>query len=132
MTNPRRCLPAVLIALVGCLGCAPSGPPSQAQAAATDFVAAIRNSDGATACAALTQAARESVTGLSEVPCPRAVLQLRESGISVHSTQVWGDNAQVRIGSDVLFLRRFSGGWLVDAAGCRPQPHAPYQCDVEG
>jgi hypothetical protein len=132
VTYLRRCLPAVVIALVGCVGCAPSGPRSQVQTAATGFVTAIRDSDGATACAALTQAARESVTGLTEVSCAQAVLKLRESGVGIQSAQVWGDNAQVRIGSDVLFLRRFSGGWLVDGAGCRPQSHAPYQCDVEG
>ena len=50
----------------------------------------------------------------------------------MHGIQVWGDAAQVRIGADVIFLRRQQAGWQVRAAGCTPQPGTAYDCDVDG
>nr|WP_294697148.1 hypothetical protein [uncultured Friedmanniella sp.] len=46
--------------------------------------------------------------------------------------QVWGDNAQVRTSSGVLFLAKFSSGWKLTGVGCRPRPERPYDCTVEG
>jgi hypothetical protein len=44
---------------------------------------------------------------------------------------VWGDNAQVRLTGDTLFLTRTDAGWKVAAAGCVPQGEAPYLCRLE-
>ena len=47
--------------------------------------------------------------------------------------QYWTSyTAQVRIGGDVIFLRRTAGSWKVSAAGCKPQSAGPYECTVGG
>jgi hypothetical protein len=61
-----------------------------------------------------------------------AITSIDEQGVTVSGVQVWGDAAQVRVGGDVVFLRRISGEWLVSAAGCQPQPKRPYDCKVAG
>jgi hypothetical protein len=61
-----------------------------------------------------------------------AVLGVRAHADRVSGVQVWGDAAEVRFGSDVLFLRLVSGHWRVSAAGCTRQPVGPYDCKVGG
>jgi len=120
----------VLIALV--TGCSVTGQRSAVVNEATQFVTAVDQHDGKKACEALTDNAKSSASGATDTPCEKAVLNVKEDATSIHAVQVWGDSAQVKIGTDVLFLRRLHAGWRVNAAGCKPQPHAAYQCDVEG
>jgi hypothetical protein len=49
----------------------------------------------------------------------------------VESVEVWGRDAQVRLGGDTVFLTETDAGWRVTAA-CRPRGEAPYECQVEG
>jgi hypothetical protein len=100
--------------------------------AAVSFVSALERKDGAAACRLLTSDAQQSVAGATNIACPNAILSVDEQGTMVRSVQVWGDAAQVRVGSDVLFLRRLSAGWRISAAGCKTQPKGPYQCEVTG
>ncbi|MEO7262509.1 MAG: hypothetical protein ABI047_14835 [Jatrophihabitantaceae bacterium] len=116
----------------GLVGCAASAERSGVQAVAVEFVTAVEDSNGSDACALLTSEAEESVSGATDVPCATAVLTIDENGSQVHHVQVWGDAAQVKLGSDTVFLRRLPAGWQVRAAGCQPQPGAAYHCDVEG
>jgi hypothetical protein len=51
-------------------------------------------------------------------------------GGDVVSTAVWGDDAQVRLANDTVFLSRGTGGWVVTGAACRSQGDAPYLCQV--
>jgi hypothetical protein len=97
---------------------------------ARSFVRALESGDGGAACDLLTSNARQSASGATDTPCDRAITSIREDGSQVHGVQVWGDAAQVRISSDVLFLRRISGRWRVSAAGCKAQPPGPYECTV--
>lgn len=130
-----RTLPLALAAIVaaaGLVGCAASTERADVQRVAVDFVTAVEDNNGQDACALLTSEAEESVSGATDVPCPTAVLNIDESGAEVHHIQVWGDAAQVKVGSDTVFLRRLSAGWQVRAAGCQSQPGAAYNCDVEG
>ncbi|MEO6500973.1 MAG: hypothetical protein ABIQ09_03585 [Jatrophihabitantaceae bacterium] len=130
-----RSLPPALavLALAGALaGCASSAEWSQAQAVAVEFVTAVQDGNGPDACALLTSEAEESVSGATEAPCATAVLTLDEGGSQLHGTQVWGDAAQVKLGSDTVFLRRLPTGWQVRAAGCRSRPGAAYDCKVQG
>ena len=53
-------------------------------------------------------------------------------GGDVTSVEVWGDDAQVRIGGDVVFLTETDAGWRVTAAACTPREERPYDCEVEG
>jgi hypothetical protein len=50
----------------------------------------------------------------------------------VVESSVWGDEAQVRLSDDTLFLTHTSAGWKVVAAGCTPNGDLPYECRLEG
>lgn len=127
-------LGAVLVSAPVLTGC--GAPPEQpaVDSAASAFATAVIQRDGARACALLTQNAAEAASGATDTPCAKAVLNVQESGADIHGVQVWGDAAQVKVGGDVVFLRRLAVGWRVAAAGCKPQsgqPGLPYTCDVE-
>lgn len=122
----------LLLSALGLAGCGTSAREQAAGAVAGRFVAAVAAGDGSTACRLLTEQARESVSGATDVACADAVLKVEEQGGTVRKVQVWGDAAQVRIGTDVVFLLHLRTGWFVSAAGCQPQPSAPYKCDVDG
>jgi len=113
-------------------GCTPSHPSHAAADVAAQFVDAITRHDGGQACGLLTANARSSASGATDTPCVQAVLNVKENGVDIHGVQIWGDRAQVKIGTDVLFLARFDTGWRVNDAGCKPQPRTAYACDVEG
>lgn len=101
---------------------------------AGDFHAALARGDGAAACALLAPSTREEVEKSEEGPCPDVVLglDLPQSGEALGS-EVFGDQAQVRFSDDAVFLADFPGGWMVTAAGCRPQDERlPYDCTVKG
>jgi hypothetical protein len=122
----------LLVATLGLTACGTRAREYGAAAVAERFVAAVSGHDGATACGLLTQQARESVSGATDVTCADAVLNVHEQASTVGKVEVWGDAAQVRIGVDVIFLVHLHTGWFVSAAGCTPRPSAPYQCDVDG
>ena len=50
----------------------------------------------------------------------------------VEKVSVYDTSGQVRYDDDVVFLADFPEGWKVTAAGCVPQPDAPYDCKVQG
>ena len=114
------------------VGCSATPHESDVTGAARSFVAKLQAGDGAAACALLTDTARNSVPGATGQSCAEAITNVKEQGGAVEGVQVWGDAAQVRIGADVLFLRLSSGEWKVSAAGCKPQPKGPYECEVGG
>lgn len=133
MTSLRACVVfgsvAIALPLTAC-----SGSPHRdvVSRVAASFVSAVQRHDGTAACALLSPDARSSVVGATNVPCSKAILTVDEAGKDVTGVQVWGDAAQVRIGDDVVFLRRLQKHWLVSAAGCTQQPAGPYDCDVAG
>src|SRR4051794_3294899 len=45
---------------------------------------------------------------------------------------IWGGEAQVRLGGDTVFLTQTHAGWRVVAAVCEERGEAPYDCEVEG
>ncbi|MFI0417244.1 hypothetical protein [Spongiactinospora sp. 9N601] len=118
-------------ALVAACGCAAPAGAGPAQAAAARFLDAVRDGQGAAACALLAPEAAESLAE-EEGGCASAVLRLGlPGGGTVRQVSVWGDEAQVRLTTDTVFLHRFARGWLVRGAGCRPDPPGPYDCEVE-
>jgi hypothetical protein len=127
---PAASLAAVLACLVltGC-GANPAGP----RAAATAYAAAWGSKDGAAVCRLLAPNTRAGVAKSGGKPCPQAVLdeKLPAPG-ATKETRVWGRGAQVVMAADTLFLSDFTNGWKVVAAGCRPQPGKPYDCQVSG
>jgi hypothetical protein len=119
------------VAVTGCaLGCSNSGTAAPSRTA-QQFVTAVRDGDGRAACALLSEQARSAAEGMGDASCAELVTGLKEHDTGVHGSQVWGDTAQVRIGSDVVFLRRVDATWWITAAGCTARPHRPYDCEVQ-
>jgi hypothetical protein len=106
-------------------GCAATERPD-VERAATDFA----SGDPTARCALLTPATLAAVE--RDGPCVAAVGTSVPSGTQVLQTSVWGDEAQVRLSGDTLFLTRIGDGWKVAAAGCAPNGDLPYECRVEG
>jgi hypothetical protein len=119
-------LPLALL-LAGCAG----SQDAAAGSAAQDLLDAVRDGDGAAACAALAAPTREELEQTSGKACPDAVLEedLAE-GNGDARVQVFDSMAQVRIGTETLFLSRFDGRWLVVAAACTAVPREPYDCSI--
>lgn len=76
-----------------------------------------------------TLAAFESGTS---APCADALARVPVQGGRVRSVEIWGGDAQVRLGADTVFLTQTDAGWKVTAAGCEPRGDAPYDCEVDG
>ncbi|WP_248959918.1 hypothetical protein [Sphaerisporangium perillae] len=122
-----------IVALASLTGCA-SGEAPTAQRAAERFYSAVHAGQGEAACGLLTPRAAEDLP-LGGESCAEAVLRARLPAADrprpqAAPTQVWGDEAQVRLSGDTVFLHRFSRGWLVRAAGCTPRGEQPYRCEV--
>jgi hypothetical protein len=125
------CAAVVASAFVG-TGCTGTPHRDVVSTAALSFVGRLEAGDGAAACRLLTDDARNSASGATDMPCEKAIASVKENGRRISRVQVWGDAAQVYVAGDVVFLRRISGDWLVSAAGCMPQPPGPYDCKVGG
>jgi hypothetical protein len=99
---------------------------------ADGWLAAARARDATALCRLLTPAAAESaVTG--DETCAQAIgdLDLPADG-PVGQVEVWSDRAQVKAGTETLFLTEVAGSWRVSAAGCMVRPGRPYDCEVSG
>ncbi|MFE9773308.1 hypothetical protein ACFYOV_16820 [Streptomyces sp. NPDC005931] len=88
-------------------------------------------------CAALAPATREDLEQTAGSPCGEAIGGVVEAqelpmGGAVRGVDVYGDQARVVLERDTVFLARFPAGWKVTAAGCRPRPERPYQCELKG
>lgn len=125
--NGRSCgvlVAATALVAVAAGGCASAQRP-EVERVAGEFAAAgpaERCTLLAPAVVAVLDAQDGCETGLAQVPAGSS---------DVVGTEVWGDDAQVRLTGDTLFLTRTSAGWRVVAAGCRPAEEGPYACAVE-
>ncbi|MEV4749297.1 hypothetical protein AB0K21_23200 [Streptosporangium sp. NPDC049248] len=120
----------VVPTLVACLtGCAATAT-APAEQAARHFYLAVESGQGQRACSLLTPEAAESLSTGGQT-CATAVLGLDLPGGRARDAQIWGDEAQVRLTGDTVFLHHFPQGWLVRGAGCRPRGERPYRCEVE-
>lgn len=88
-------------------------------------------------CAALAPATREELEQSARSRCEQAIGQaveeqeLRAAG-AVRGVDVYGSQARVLLEQDTVFLAHFPTGWKLTAAGCRPRPQRPYQCEIKG
>jgi len=84
-------------------------------------------------CAALAPSTREEVEQSAKSRCEQAIgdEDLPKAG-AVRRVDVYGDQARVVLEHDTVFLAHFPTGWKVTAAGCRPRPQQPYQCEIKG
>jgi hypothetical protein len=121
---------AVALALVSGCGAAPG--TDAVTEVADAWLAAARANDAATLCRLLTPSAAQS-TETGGNSCEQTVGDLDLPGDGrAGKVEVWSDRAQVKAGSETLFLTKVSGGWRVSGAGCRFQGDQPYDCEVEG
>ena len=120
-------MPATALAAMATAGCAESAAAG-GRAGRRDLHAVPAAVDR---CALLAPATVAALEHDESAPCADALGQLDLPGGQVVSSAVWGDNAQVRLTGDTLFLTRTAAGWKVAAAGCTPQGEAPYLCRLE-
>jgi hypothetical protein len=117
---------AVAIAAMATVGCAGLQQPEVERVAA-----AFTQSPAVDRCALLAPATVAALEHDESAPCADALGQLDLPGGQLVSSAVWGENAQVRLTGDTLFLTRTAAGWKVAAAGCTPHGEAPYLCRLE-
>ena len=112
-------------------GCANESGERDASKAAAQFLDAAGKGDGETACALLAPKTRDDLAASDGQPCTQSLPMDRLHG-TVGNASVWSDWAQVSTDGGALFLTEFDSGWLITAAGCRPNGDAPYHCVVGG
>ncbi len=123
---------AVLATAAGALllsGCS-SLQQSEVEQVATSFE--DQSGDPEARCDLLIPTTRAAVEEQAQASCTEAIGELPLQGGEVRSVEIWGGDAQVRLGGDTLFLTETSAGWRVTAAGCEPHGEAPYDCEVDG
>ncbi|WP_336204547.1 hypothetical protein [Nonomuraea sp. LPB2021202275-12-8] len=127
----RLTLGSLLVALAALvIGCSvdTTGPAR----AAERFHAALASEQADAACAMLAGKTAEKLPDPGQ-SCAEALRELDlGAGGGVTEVSVWGDDAQVRLAGDTLFLHHYSTGWRIRAAGCEPVRDLPYECEVEG
>jgi hypothetical protein len=117
---------AALLLLTGCSGL---------QRSEVEHVAGTfedQSGDPEARCDLLLPTTRAALEEQEQASCAEAIGNLPLQGGAVREIQVWGDDAQVKVGGDTLFLNETSGGWRVAAAACSPRGEQPYDCEVEG
>ncbi len=83
-------------------------------------------------CALLAPATLETLESDESASCVDVLGQVPLPGGAVEGVEVWGGQAQVRLGGDTVFLTETPSGWRVTAAACEPRGEMPYDCQVEG
>jgi hypothetical protein len=110
-------------------GCASASEPDVAKVA-TAFE--DPSGDAQARCGLLAPATLATFESDSSASCADALADVPLPGGEVGSVEIWGGDAQVRLGSDTLFLTQTDTGWKVTAAGCESRGEAPYDCEVDG
>lgn len=117
---------AAALLLSGC------GDLSSDEVTRTARAFAAAEDDPATRCSLLSDRALSALAENEGATCEDAVQQLPLGSGEILSTEVWGDEAQVKLSDDTFFLSRTADGWRVTAAACRAQgSDQPYECQVE-
>ena len=102
---------------------------TEVERTATDFAGA----DPAGRCQLLAPATVAALVAEESSSCEVAIEQLPLGTGQVVSVEVWGEEAQVRLADDTLFLTRTSDGWRIEAGACDPSGgEGPYECRLEG
>ena len=128
--NRRR--PGAVV-LAGALTLLATGCASAEQPEVERVATAFENpsGDAHARCALLVRTALEQLESRAGARCDDAIADLPLKGGDVGKVEVWGRDAQVRVGGDTVFLTRTSTGWQVSAAACTARPAGPYDCEVE-
>jgi hypothetical protein len=109
------------------------GTPTGPTRAVETFEAAMKQGDAGTACGLLAPPTRKELEQSQSEKCAKALPdQNIPAETSEADVEVFGDEAIARVAGDVVFLTNVGGTWMVYAAGCKPQPNQPYDCEVKG
>jgi hypothetical protein len=121
----------VSAAMVVLAGCASAG--ADAEDAAARFYQAIEAGEGSTACTLLTPPTRSELEQAEHAPCEEALAKVGLPRVDRPiASERFGQQAQVRFGTDTVFLAEYDEGWKVLAAGCTRRDSLPYDCLVSG
>lgn len=121
---------AAVVLMLAVSACGASDGPVRT---VTAFYEAVKNGNGPLACGLLAPATREELESSEESPCSEALTDLSLPAVDGTATaQVYGRNAQVRLGGETLFLTENGSTWLITAAGCTPRGERPYDCTIKG
>ncbi|TPQ20646.1 hypothetical protein [Streptomyces sporangiiformans] len=134
MVGSRRGVAVVVVLAAAATGCGTvSERRDEVRGAATAFERALAEGEFGRACAELAPGTAEELEHSVRRPCGKA---LREESLTpggaVRLVDVYSNQARAVLTKDTLFLSRFSEGWKVVAAGCRPRSEMPYQCQIKG
>ena len=112
-------------------GCSSASTPAVSDAA-VGFYRAVSAHRGQAACALLAPETVHELVQTASAPCRTAILEedLPEPG-GVLSVERFGNQAQVRLQGDTVFVAEFSGGWRIVALSCTPRRSLPYDCEVK-
>jgi hypothetical protein len=123
----------VLLA-AGALALVVSGCSSSEQPAVERVATQFEDSSGdpQARCDLLMPQTLEQLEEQLQKSCAEGIGDVPLEGGDVESVQVWGGDAQVKLGGDTVFLTNSRSGWRIAAAVCTPQPEGPYDCEVEG
>jgi len=125
----RAVLGFLLVLGVAAAGCANETGEQDASRVAAQFLDAASRGDGETACMLLTPMVQADLAVSEGQPCPESLPMDRLHG-TVGRANVWSNWAEVSTNQGSVFLTEFEGGWLITAAGCRPNGDAPDLCVV--
>jgi hypothetical protein len=126
-----RAATVVLLALAFS-GCGTSGSERDARGSVERFFTAFSRHDGSAACDELSEETVSEVEKSEKKPCDQGILSEDVSPAPVADVSVYMHSAQVKLrGGGAVFLDLTPQGWKVSAAGCKPQPGKPYQCELE-
>ena len=118
---------AAAVALLA--GCSSSSVPEVERVASTFE---DPSGDPQARCDLLIPMTRKTFEQSESAPCADAIGDLPLEGGTVESVEIWGGDAQVKLGGDTVFLSETSDGWRITSAACTPQAEAPYDCEVDG
>jgi hypothetical protein len=122
--------------LYSALGIVRNSDDPAAGAAVSAFGDALKQHDGAKACAELTDEAQSKLEDERKKPCEQAIEEIAsevEPGDAVTKSNVSETSAFVRTShGPTFFLDKIGETWKLSAAGCTKQAgDAPYSCALE-
>jgi hypothetical protein len=131
MSRPAFLALGLLLFVGTAAGCGTSGDRDRARHATQTLYSAVQHRDGTAACAQMSASLRARLVSDKGQRCAKAVLRLELTGHASGSIKVYANEALVRmINGDTVFLSDTPKGWRVDALGCRPRGHRPYDCQA--
>src|SRR3954447_14312227 len=130
--STHRSLPAVALAAAASVVLSGCGSLSSDDVTRTARAFAAADDDPDLRCSLLAKQTLSALVENEGGSCEDAVQDLPLGSGEILSTDVWGNEAQVKLSDDTFFLTRTPDGWRVTAPPCRSQgSDQPYECQVE-